>query len=115
MSRLISCIIIFLLIIGSAAGRKPNYCSRVTDHFFPCITYLVGFESRPADGCCGGLEELNQLVRHNGKGPKSICQCIEDLDYVMNVPFIASRIQSLPDECRTHVSFPVSVAMKCSG
>ncbi|GMJ09884.1 hypothetical protein HRI_004657600 [Hibiscus trionum] len=115
MSRLIACLLVFLPIIRSTVARKPSYCSRVADHFFPCITYLIEFEPRPANGCCGGIEELNRMAKHNSRAPENICQCIEDMDYVMDVPFVASRIQSLPNECRTHFSFPISVAMKCSG
>ncbi|KAK8706522.1 hypothetical protein V6N13_050084 [Hibiscus sabdariffa] len=115
MSRLIACLIVFLPIIGSTVTGKLSYCSKVTDHFFPCVTYLIEFELKPEDGCCGGIEELNKMAKHNKRAPENICQCIEDMDYVMNVPFVASRIQSLPDECRVHFSFPISIAMKCSG
>ncbi|KAK8648101.1 hypothetical protein V6N13_128863 [Hibiscus sabdariffa] len=114
MPRLIACLIIFLPIIGSTVTGKPSYCSRVADHFFPCVTYLIEFEFKPEDGCCGGIEELNKMAKHNKRAPENICQCIEDMDYVMNVPFVASRIQSLPDECRVHFSFPISIGMKCS-
>ncbi|KAK8622405.1 hypothetical protein V6N13_117322 [Hibiscus sabdariffa] len=115
MFRLVTNINVFLLIIGSAAIREPSYCSRVTDHFYPCITYTVEFDPRPTDGCCSGLEELNRMSKHNRRAPKIICQCIENMGYVMDVPFIASRIKSLSDECHTHFNFSISVAMKCFG
>ncbi|XVE66173.1 hypothetical protein DITRI_Ditri08aG0059100 [Diplodiscus trichospermus] len=113
MSLLTVCITFFVLILGSAVAGKSTYCSKVANYLFPCITYLVEFEPKPAEGCCGGLEQLNKMAKEK-KGKKNICQCIEDMAYVMNLPFIASRIQSLHEECHIHVSFPVSVSMNCS-
>ncbi|XP_012452071.1 protein ARABIDOPSIS THALIANA ANTHER 7 [Gossypium raimondii] len=113
MSLLFACITVLFLIIGSAVGQSSYDCSEVADNFIPCVTYLVELESRPADRCCSGLQVLNQMAKINDKGPRNICQCIEDLAYTMNAPYVASRIQSLSRECHIHFSFPISIAMDC--
>ncbi|XWS54155.1 hypothetical protein CRYUN_Cryun10bG0064900 [Craigia yunnanensis] len=113
MSRFIVFITFFVLILGSAVAGESIYCSKVANYFFPCITYLVEFEPKPAEGCCGGLEDLNKIAKDK-KGPENICQCIVNMAYAMNVPFVASRIQSLPEECHIQFSFPVSISMNCS-
>ncbi|XVF02031.1 hypothetical protein REPUB_Repub04eG0141200 [Reevesia pubescens] len=113
MSPLIVCKTFFLLILGAAVAQGSTYCSKVASYFFPCTTFLFNFEPTPAEGCCSGLEELNEMAKDK-KGPENICQCIEDMAYVMNFPYNASRIQSLPEECHIQFSFPVSVSMNCS-
>ncbi|EOX99473.1 Bifunctional inhibitor/lipid-transfer protein/seed storage 2S albumin superfamily protein, putative [Theobroma cacao] len=113
MPRLLACITFFVLIFGSAVTGESNNCSKGANYFFPCINYVGGFSPKPAKDCCSGLEELNKMTKEK-EGPENICQCIEDMAYVTNVPFIASRVQSLPEDCHIHLSFPISISMNCS-
>ncbi|CAN1160899.1 Protein ARABIDOPSIS THALIANA ANTHER 7 [Linum perenne] len=91
-----------------------TYCSSVFRDFVPCVPYISGMSHYPTP-CCEAINALNYKAHQNKEGPKLICQCIEDMAYVMNIRFIESRISSLDEEmCHLSKSFPISNSMNCS-
>uniref|UniRef100_A0A2C9UTT6 Bifunctional inhibitor/plant lipid transfer protein/seed storage helical domain-containing protein n=1 Tax=Manihot esculenta TaxID=3983 RepID=A0A2C9UTT6_MANES len=120
MVRLFSClaslVLLTVLLCGSAtAAGEYNYCSKVFGDFLPCISYVGGLSNQdPTGKCCQGIRKLNGRAKQNGEAPKKICQCIEDMTYVMNLAFVSSQVASLQDKCNLNLSFPISNAMDCS-
>ncbi|KAJ9170926.1 hypothetical protein P3X46_018988 [Hevea brasiliensis] len=90
------------------AAGEYNYCSRLFRDFLPCLRYVGGLSQDPTRNCCQGIRKLNGRAKLNREGRKKICQCIEDMTYVMNLAFVASHVVSLQDKCNLHLSFPIS-------
>ncbi|XP_039154825.1 uncharacterized protein LOC104456847 [Eucalyptus grandis] len=95
-------------------GDEFTFCVDVYQHFANCIGFLEGLAPEPPRACCNNLLTLNDLAKQNQFGPELLCRCIEDIGYVMDAPFVPSRIENLRGECQVHLSFPISNAMNCS-
>ncbi|CAN0896790.1 Non-specific lipid-transfer protein A [Linum grandiflorum] len=98
----------------TVTARHETYCSSVFREFVQCVPYIAGMSISPT-ACCEAINALNYKAHKDEDGPKLICQCIEDMAYVMNIRFIESRISSLNKEtCHVSKSFPISNSMNCS-
>ncbi|KAL0009216.1 hypothetical protein SO802_010718 [Lithocarpus litseifolius] len=88
-------------------------CEPVFEYFPDCLVFLVGFYYKPTKICCRHVERLNKLAKH-GLGPRTICVCIQASVKGTQPRLLASRINSLPIMCHTHLSFPISDSMDCN-
>ncbi|XP_065631932.1 non-specific lipid-transfer protein 13-like [Quercus suber] len=88
-------------------------CEHVFEYFPDCLAFLVGFYYVPTKICCRHVEKLNKLAKH-GLGPRTICFCIQASVKGTQPRLLASRINSLPIMCHTHLSFPISDSMDCN-
>ncbi|KAK3446080.1 hypothetical protein EUGRSUZ_A01837 [Eucalyptus grandis] len=105
---------LFLLSCALCRGDEFTFCVDVYQHFANCIGFLEGLAPEPPRACCNNLLTLNDLAKQNQFGPELLCRCIEDIGYVMDAPFVPSRIENLRGECQVHLSLPISNAMNCS-
>ena len=111
--------LIFLLVVSrldmSHQSNLPQYpvCEPVFEYFPDCLAFLVGFYYVPTKICCRHVEKLNKLAKH-GLGPQTICFCIQASVKGTQPRLLASRINSLPIMCHTHLSFPISDSMDCN-
>ncbi|KAM7274456.1 hypothetical protein ACFE04_016322 [Oxalis oulophora] len=109
---LICATLVLSIVCGSAV--TTDYCSRVEKYFFPCMVYVGGISGDLTGKCCRGIEKLNKRTKQTENGSSMTCQCIENMAYVMNIPFDGSRIGDMSAKCNLHFSFPISVRMDCS-
>lgn len=110
-------LLVILLVCGiSTTAKESNDCMEASKNLFPCISYLAGWPNvfEPTSNCCSGIQNLNRKAKRLKAAPGRICQCIEDIAYVMNIQFEVSRVESLPGKCHLHLSFPISIGMDCS-
>ncbi|KAK4786686.1 hypothetical protein SAY86_010519 [Trapa natans] len=112
-------LIVVLLLMGfsssSTATESPSIiCSDVFGYFRKCIGFLTGIKPCPGYACCISISELNEKTQQLQDGPKTVCQCIEDVSYVTKSIYNFSRIHQLNTICQKHLSFPISIAMNCS-
>ena len=111
--------LIFLLVVSrldmSHQSNLAQYpvCEPVFEYFPDCLAFLVGFYYVPTKICCRHVEKLNKLAKH-GLGPQTICFCIQASVKGTEPRLLASRINSLPVMCHTHLSFPISDSMDCN-
>lgn len=105
---------LFLLLCSSSRGDEFAFCVDVYQQFADCMDFLRGVAPKPPTACCNNLLTLNDLAKQNQFGPERFCQCIEDIAYVTDTPYIPSRIDNLRRKCQVHLSFPISNAMNCS-
>ena len=111
--------LIFLLVVSwldmSHQSKLAQYpvCEPVFEYFPDCLAFLVGFYYKPTKICCRHLDKLNILAKH-GLGPRTICFCIQASGKGTQPRLLASRINSLPIMCHTHLSFPISDSMDCN-
>ncbi|XP_048127062.1 non-specific lipid-transfer protein 13-like [Rhodamnia argentea] len=82
--------------------------------FADCMAFLGGLAPVPTGDCCRNLLALNDLAKRNQSSPELLCQCIEDIAYVLDTPLLPSRIEDLRGQCEVHLSFPISNGMNCS-
>ncbi|XP_002517877.2 protein ARABIDOPSIS THALIANA ANTHER 7 [Ricinus communis] len=97
-------------------GDENQECSKVFTDFLPCIRYVSGnsHHRSPTLKCCQGVRKLNEKAKRESKGSRKICQCLEDIAYSMNIPFVHSQVAALPSKCNVKLSFPISNSMDCS-
>ncbi|KAI3439861.1 uncharacterized protein J3R85_004272 [Psidium guajava] len=113
MSQVVRTLLLALLASASATASSHPTCKYVEEYFPDCLDFLVGTYYIPPERCCRSVGALNYMANHL-MGPRVICQCIEAMVTRTNPPLMASRIESLPKFCATHLSFPISTAMDCS-
>lgn len=113
MVHFLAYLVLALLVCGTSTMAGEKYCMGVFREFLPCVNYVGGISSKPSKGCCVGITSLNKKAKLGRGHVKMICQCIEDMAYVMKFSMIAPRIGSLQQECHQHNNFPISTSLDC--
>ncbi|XP_050204934.1 protein ARABIDOPSIS THALIANA ANTHER 7-like [Mercurialis annua] len=101
---------------GSTMADQNKQCTKLFGNFMPCMRFLSSknLGESPTLECCQGIRKLNEIAQKSRKGPKKICQCLEDMAYSLNIRFVYSQVAALPKNCNVHLNFPISNSMDCS-
>ncbi|XP_044467144.1 non-specific lipid-transfer protein 13-like [Mangifera indica] len=104
---------LFLLLVSESAMAEPP-CEMAFVSIPYCLEFLTGLYYKPSTKCCNHINKLNKIAKRGEGNVRLLCSCIEGMVRGMQPPLQFSRIQQLPNQCDTHLSFPISENMDCS-
>lgn len=109
---LIVLLLIALMMVITPYPTSALTCGQTLSKISSCLAYLDNKESSPSSSCCSGIHSLHNALTTT-KSRREACTCLKSASKEIKT-LNHSRITSLPKKCGVHLSFEISVGIKCN-
>lgn len=87
-------------------------CKDVATSLGSCVSYLIGQQPKPADGCCAGVRKMREMAVTN-EDKEAACECMKTA--AQNIQNVKDEfVAALPGQCGTPLPFPISSSIDCT-